>query len=403
MEKIGIFGGSFDPIHYGHLVLAEYAKNAWALDRVILVPVGRQPLKENGTLASGPDRLAMVRLAIKGNAAFSVDDRELKRPGLSSTVDTMTALHAAHPQAELFFITGADEALSLGRWMRSEELSRLCRVIAATRPGFDLRGLEQLPPYWQGRVLPIEIPQLEISSSDLRQRVADGKSIRYLLPDGVASYIRSHHLYRQGGLAPLNYLDHQEMIQRVMMLLSPKRYIHSVAVAELSSHWAELWGEDPQRAYAAGLLHDIAREMPYEELLAKADAYRIAVDPVIESSPDILHAEVAAAILRHEWNLQDEAILEAVARHTIPDIGMSTLAKIVFLSDVCEPNRRWWPGREKLLELCVRDLDGAMWYSLDQTLEYLQEKGKTPHPHTVQVMEQFHCRARENGGETDDR
>ncbi len=184
-------------------------------------------------------------------------------------------------------------------------------------------------------------------------------------------------------------LDLDRLNSQVRMLLSPKRYIHSLAVAELAQRWAGLYGLDRERAYIAGLLHDVARDLPEQGLLSAAGQYQIPVDQVILENPLILHAQVGAAFIRTEWQILDAQILEAVARHTIPEPDMSDLAKVIYLADICEPNRRWWPGREILFNLAVQDLDEAMAFGISETMLYLEEKGQVPHPHTLQVLEYF--------------
>lgn len=185
--------------------------------------------------------------------------------------------------------------------------------------------------------------------------------------------------------------------QQIADRLSPKRYIHSLAVAELAEEWAAIYGLDGEQAYIAGLLHDAARDMSNEELLAAAERYHIPVDELEADNPLILHAEVASHLIGEQWGVKDALIQEAVARHTIPELDMSTLAKVIYLADICEPNRHWWPGREVLIELARRDLDAAMAFGLSETMEYLQEKGLTPHPHTMRVLGEYQKMLAERG------
>lgn len=184
---------------------------------------------------------------------------------------------------------------------------------------------------------------------------------------------------------------------RIRLLLSPKRYIHSLAVAELAGRWAGLYGLDAERAGLAGLLHDVARDFSDAELLAAAARYGLPVDPVILANPLILHAAVGARLIQGEWGVSDPLILEAVACHTIPEAEMSDFAKLIYLADICEPNRHWWPGRETLVSLAQQDLDQAMAFGIAETMAYLEEKGQTPHPHTLGVLEHFRQKAADKG------
>lgn len=195
--RIGILGGTFDPIHYGHLAIAEEARVTLGLDRVLIVPVGRQPLKHGAHVATPHQRLAMARLACESNAHFEVSPIEVEREGLSYTVTTLEILHAAG-LGELHFILGADSLADLHRWYDAPRIIRLARIVAVARPGYspDIEPLEARLPGLRAALITIEGPQLEISSSELRRRVAAGRPIRYMTPDPVVEYIDRHGLYR---------------------------------------------------------------------------------------------------------------------------------------------------------------------------------------------------------------
>ena len=188
--RIGILGGSFNPIHYGHLRLAEEAREALRLDRVLFIPAGLRPHKMRHDVIDGRHRLAMARLAIRGHAAFEASDLELHRPGPSYTVDTLEALRRRWGRrAQFFFLSGADTLQELRLWKDLDRVLALCTFVVATRPGYPLplrrRGFTGLP-----------MTPLAISASDIRRRVTEGRSIRYLLPDAVARYIARHRPYR---------------------------------------------------------------------------------------------------------------------------------------------------------------------------------------------------------------
>ena len=184
--KIGIFGGTFNPIHLGHLLLAETARETLALDRVLFVPTQQPPHKTVRGLLPGPVRLTLIQLAIQHHPAFVASDIELKRDGPSYSIDTARILRRRLPDAKLFLLVGED--MLAVRWLAWEELRRLCTVVVARRPGARAfrreRGLKRLP-----------MPQVAISSSDIRRRLAAGRSIRYLVPSPVERYIHQHHLF----------------------------------------------------------------------------------------------------------------------------------------------------------------------------------------------------------------
>jgi nicotinate-nucleotide adenylyltransferase len=204
MPRIGVLGGSFDPVHLAHLLVAERVREALALDRVLLVPVGLHPLKREAPLAPAADRLEMLRLAARDNPALEVSALELEREGRSYTVDTLLELRRRDPAAELFLILGADAYATLDRWLRVDEIGRIARlVIVPRRPAAAAPVGEGPSAPGGGRQIPVaetpltvDVPRLEISASEIRARVAGSQSVRYLTPEAVREYILSRGLYR---------------------------------------------------------------------------------------------------------------------------------------------------------------------------------------------------------------
>lgn len=197
--RLGVYGGTFDPIHVGHLRIAEEAREQMELDRVLFVPNQVSPFKTDREVTPGATRLEMVRRAVADNPAFEASGVEIERPGPSYAVETLRALRSEHPDAELFFVTGSDTIRDLPGWRAPEELLELARFVAATRPGAENEDvLAVLPEPWRARITFIEMPGLDISGTDLRRRVRAGRSIRYLVTDAVAAIIREHELYRNG-------------------------------------------------------------------------------------------------------------------------------------------------------------------------------------------------------------
>ena len=198
-RRIGILGGTFDPIHMGHLITAEMVRCAVPLDEVLFIPSARPPHKDRTRAASPEDRLAMTKRAVQENPHFSVSDIELKRDGLSYTVDTIAELQSRSHGATLFFITGADAMNDLYRWHDPVRLLHSCTFIVAARQGVELdesRLAEQFSPEQRSRIRIVPTPHLEISSTVIRARVRAGRSIRYLVPRAVELYIEERGLYR---------------------------------------------------------------------------------------------------------------------------------------------------------------------------------------------------------------
>jgi len=202
--RLGIMGGTFDPIHFGHLVTAEEALVQFNLDRVLFMPTGHPALKSKQRVTPPEDRYLMTVVATATNPDFDVSRMEVDRPGLTFTIDTLLALRDTYgPSTELFFITGADAVWEIVGWKDAEKVADLATFIAATRPGYDLaaaRG-EHEARATGFRIEYIEVPALAISSTDLRERVAAGRAIRYLTPESVVAYIAKRGLYREAGRA----------------------------------------------------------------------------------------------------------------------------------------------------------------------------------------------------------
>ena len=201
-ERLALFGGTFNPIHVGHVAVARAAVSQLGLDRLMLVPSARPPHKTSGGLAPGADRLAMCRLAVEGDKHLTVSDIELRSPKPSYTVNTLRAVGREHPKGELVFLVGADMLRDLHLWYRFEEIVELARVVTVPRPGVALGRLEALRSALGDAVADrlladvLETPLVDVSSTEIRRRVAAGESIEGLVPAGVARYISEHSLYR---------------------------------------------------------------------------------------------------------------------------------------------------------------------------------------------------------------
>ena len=196
---MGVMGGTFDPIHHGHLVAAEEAMSHFRLDEVMFLPAGQPWMKEHQVIAPREDRYLMAVLGTANNPDFSVSPLEIERPGPTHTVDTLheiRSLRDEDPDLEMFFITGADAVLDLWEWKEPDEILDLSHVIAATRPGYDLTVLQKEIDEHGLPITILDVPALAISSTDIRRRVGEGRPIRYLVPDAVLSYIERSGLYR---------------------------------------------------------------------------------------------------------------------------------------------------------------------------------------------------------------
>lgn len=200
IKKYGIMGGTFDPIHVGHLVIAEEIRCKFKLDKVIFMPAGNPPHKDVSKITSGEHRYYMTLLATISNPYFDVSTMELEKKEITYTIDTIKELkRCCKDTAEFYFITGADSLLELSTWKDVDQLLSLCKFVAATRPGFQLSKIEtkvkELESKYNKGIYTVSVPALQISSTDIRNRIKEGKTVKYMLPESVESYIIKHKLY----------------------------------------------------------------------------------------------------------------------------------------------------------------------------------------------------------------
>jgi nicotinate-nucleotide adenylyltransferase len=210
--RVGVFGGTFDPVHFGHLILAEQAREQGRLDQVWFIPAARPPHKREGDLTRFDYRAEMLALAIAGNPAFQVLELEKDRPGPSYTVDTLAELHRSKSEDDFWLLIGSDTLGDLGSWHERQRLPELAGLLVMPRPGHAVPGVERvrqelaIASNAELRMEVLEVPQIDISSRDLRRRASAGRSLRYLLPRAVEVYIREKHLYRNADtLRPLGH------------------------------------------------------------------------------------------------------------------------------------------------------------------------------------------------------
>jgi nicotinate-nucleotide adenylyltransferase len=192
--RIGVFGGTFNPPHLGHLIVAESAKEALSLDTVLFIPCASPPHKSSRSLVDAECRFEMVKLAISGNSSFQASDIEIQRGGRSYTIDTLRALTALYPKAQFYLLIGIDNLLELHTWREPEEIFGLAEVVAVNRPGFTPADVRK---DYLRRVTSLRYPNIDISSSEIRRKAKMGKSIKYLVPSAVESYILKHGAYRE--------------------------------------------------------------------------------------------------------------------------------------------------------------------------------------------------------------
>lgn len=359
--KIGVFGGTFNPIHNGHLSLATQFADQLGLDQLLLIPTATPPHKVAEDLAPGEHRLNLCRLAAKEDPRFLVSDLELRREGPSYTVMTLRELKNTHPREDEFFLLmGSDMFLTFDSWYMAEEIALLCTLCGGARDEGELQALrEKEAQYrargWHCKVLDIAVTPL--SSTQVRGRLHRGEPVKDLLPSQGEEYIRQNGLY---GIDPARYVyDIAGYVGLMKTLLKDSRRIHSLYVAQQAVRLAKRWGENETYALVAGLLHDIQKNVPGEEQLQRILNSDIIFEKTLPQQPKLWHAAAGAIYLRDALNIHNLQILNAVRYHTTGRAAMTRLEQIIYLADLTSKDRTYG-GVEKMRELVDTSLDDAM-------------------------------------------
>ncbi|MDR1788623.1 MAG: nicotinate (nicotinamide) nucleotide adenylyltransferase [Treponema sp.] len=386
--KYALLGGSFNPIHVGHLALADAVLSGAGCDRVILAPAFQSPFKSGADCAPPAARLAMVCAACAGDSRLAVDDCELRREGVSYTIDTAADLAERwQPEGKLALVIGSDLAAGFGQWKDAALLAERTDIIIAARPGAPLGAF----PY-PHRVLEGALP--DVSSSMVRERIAGGGAWRGLVPPGARDIIEREGLYGRAA-APWPDAALVTLVEDyARQVLSAKRFLHSRNTALLCAELCAAAGLAPARGYLAGIAHDICKGLPLseQEALAKRDAAEEGerLSSLERTHSSLLHARAAAALLRERFGVRDDGLLAALRSHTICAAEMSPLAMIVYTADKVEPAREHVSAA--LRRLC-RDaaagrasIDALFAAALRDAARFLGEKGMDVSPSAKRLL-----------------
>ncbi len=379
--NIGLFGGSFDPIHNGHLALVQGMADALSLDRVVLMPTGQPPHKIKTTATTDDERLTLCRLATADDERLTVSRWEIDQGGASFTVDTLEALRTQYPDATWYLIMGADMFMSLSGWKRFEDLVHMAVFCTVPRDDVNAKALRDYAAELAAhgaRCHVVDLPLMPLSSTAVRDAIAHGESIASMVPLAVASYIEEHGLYKE-----TVEVDRYGQYRRILASrLTPQRYIHSLAVAKEARRLAERYGVDPEKAYTAGLLHDIMKNTKCDTQLQILKDFGILLDTVEQRSEKLWHAITGAAFLERVLGVTDGEILSAVRYHTTGRAAMTPLERVLFLADFTSEDRTY-PDVDVMRRLVDTDECEAMRYALQYTIKELVSEGRPVHPDTI--------------------
>ena len=391
--KVGIYGGTFDPPHLGHMRAAQAALTLLGLDELILIPAHIPPHKQrHPDSAPAEDRLAMTRLMADGmqDPRVRVSDVELRREGKSYTADTLREIHDQRPEDELYLLMGTDMFLTLQNWHDPQAIVGLATLAPFARRESDGVELFRAHAEYLNRTLgartqAIELPHItDLSSTQLRGKLRAGGGGEELWCQ-VYGYILLHDLY--GTQADLCHLPDEQLRAASYSMVKAKRIPHIRGCEEEAVRLARRWGEDPELCRRAAILHDCTKYLELDEQKALCARYGIQLDELEQVAVKLLHSKTGAALARAVFG-EGDAVYDAIFYHTTGRADMSLMEKILYMADYIEPNRDF-PEVEEMRALAYTDLDAAVCLGARLAIEEMKEKNRPVHYNTVACYEQL--------------
>ncbi|WP_295858229.1 bis(5'-nucleosyl)-tetraphosphatase (symmetrical) YqeK [uncultured Oscillibacter sp.] len=391
--RIGVYGGTFNPPHLGHIAAARAVFETLKLDRLLLIPDRQPPHKPLPEGSPSPEqRLELTRLSGEqlglGDRVETLD-LELHRSGPSYTADTLRAVHERYPDDELWLLMGTDMFLTLHTWHEPEQILALAGIAAFSRSQEDTEELfsrqrERLyRTYPSARIFTLGVPgMVEISSTQLRELLAAGGGGQFLAPAVYGAVLRDG-LYGTG--EDLTRLPPEKLRPTALSFLKHARIPHVLGTEQEAVRLALRYGADVDRARTAALLHDCTKRLEMDEQLALCAQYGIELDELEQQALKLLHAKTGAAVARDRFGVDDE-IYSAIFWHTTGHADMTLLEKVIYLADYIEPTRSF-PGVGALRAACYEDLDKGLLMGLEMTVEEMKERGNPVHSATLAAIE----------------
>jgi len=346
MMRIGLYGGSFNPPHLGHLRAARFFRESFALDELLIIPAKQAPLRAT-PMVSGEERLALCEKTFP----FPVSDIELRRPGVSYTIDTLRDLRTRYPEAKFFLLVGEDQKGKFRQWKDWQEILQLAKLVVLPRYGAATSAGEGI-----GGFTP-----LEVSSTQLRLKLLLGEDCSAWLSPEALAYINERRLYQP---------------------LTPERLHHGRCVAEAAEALALQYGADPAKARLAGLTHDCAKSISFHAQQSLCELNRKPLRPEDLAAPPVCHAFAGEAYLALECGVTDPEVLGAVRWHTLGHAGMTLLEECVYVGDLISADRSY-PDVAHVRALAAQDLHAASIYILEYIFAKQKKTGKAIHPDSL--------------------
>ena len=386
MERIGIYGGTFNPPHIGHIRAAEQAAEFLQLDKLLMIPDRIAPHKEIPSGSPTPEqRLEMLRIATAHNPKLQPSDIELRREGPSYSYITVEQLREIYPDAQLYLLMGTDMFLSFLSWKNPERiLAHVTLAVLYRGEKGEVRLIEEQMRKMQemgAEVVLVKNDVVNISSTQMRRLLAF-RCAGELLPEGVLEYIREHRLYDTR--TNWKNLPMEDLEKVVVSLLNPNRVAHVLGCRDTAVELAKHWGADVTDAARAGILHDITKAIDGPLQLTLCEAYGKILSDFSRKYPKTLHALTGSLVAERIFG-ENEEVVSAICHHTTGKADMTLLQKIIYVADYMEPCRNF-PGVEDLRNLAYTDMDGALKLGLEMTLEHLARQGAEVSPESREAL-----------------
>ncbi|NLW11793.1 MAG: nicotinate (nicotinamide) nucleotide adenylyltransferase [Clostridiaceae bacterium] len=393
MLKIGICGGTFDPFHNGHMALISAALDSGRIDRLLVIPAGDPPHKQHEPVMPAIYRYEMTRKSLRDIPSTRVVDLEILKEGRSYTLDTIRMVRAEYQEpTEIYLIYGSDIIYDLEKWHEPEALLAECTMLLAIRGGDDEKRVSKLAARlnkkFNAKIELFKAPKIELSSTEIRERIIAGKNWKKSVPGPAAAVISDNKFYTLiSSLEMLNVEDRGKtgkLERSIWPWLTHKRLLHSANVMLYAIKLANEHGVDLYQAAAAGLLHDCAKCLQHDQLMDYAA--RAGDEQLLQE--ELAHGPAGAVMAKEIFCITDQEILQSVHYHTTGRAGMTKLEKIIFLADKIELGRTYH-DLDPIREAAETDLDQAMLICLTEVESFLRRSNRPSHPYSLDAISEI--------------
>lgn len=391
MPSLLLYGGTFNPIHCGHVALCRSAQEMLHTDEVLLMPTAVPPHKAPVDLASDRDRFTLCRLAARPYPGMKADGFELRKGGASYTIDTLEHLRGSYPGWDLYLLMGTDMFLTFREWKRWREIGSLATLVVGSRDLNDCRELQKMQQSLrEDGVFSILLKNSvrEVSSTQIRKELRE-KGLSGDLPAEVQIYIRYRGLYESVTVTEEPDETLQELLRAYLRpMMREKRYLHSLGVERQAVYLARKYGVSPRKAAIAGLLHDLCKDLDQGDMLQKIRESGIINGIDFAAQPQLIHGYAAPLVMEERLGIDDPEILDAARYHTTGRANMSPLEQVVYLADLTSEERDY-PDIEETRSHVEHSLEDGMAYALRYTICHLKRLGQPVCPDTQAAYQQY--------------